>query len=112
MSASVNALPGTSTRVAPFRAYSIAGMCDSGNGVRHRTSVSDAFGEWIFWTVLGASTWIVGLVVMVWIARARSSPARLVKVTRINGREGWIEVRFGKEDYARLVADLNAVQDK
>jgi hypothetical protein len=31
---------------------------------------------------------------------------RLVKVLRLNGRQGWIEVQFGNPEYARLVADL------
>jgi len=37
----------------------------------------------------------------------RPTPARLVKVVRVNSRQGWMDVRFGNREYARLVGELN-----
>jgi hypothetical protein len=34
-------------------------------------------------------------------------PEKLVKVVRANAKQGWMDVRFGDPDYARLIADLN-----
>jgi hypothetical protein len=40
----------------------------------------------------------------------RPSPEKLVKVVRANARQGWMDVRFGNADYARLIADLNQAE--
>jgi hypothetical protein len=37
-------------------------------------------------------------------------PERLVRVVRANAREGWMDLRFGNRDYARLIADLNPLK--
>jgi len=37
----------------------------------------------------------------------RPRPEELVKVVRTNAGQGWMDVRFGNPDYARLVDDLN-----
>jgi len=39
----------------------------------------------------------------------RPRPEGLVKVVRTNDRQGWMDVRFGNSDYARLVDDLNTM---
>jgi hypothetical protein len=44
-----------------------------------------------------------------WGERRVPSVGRLVQVVRSNATEGWMEVRFGNQEYARLVAELNKV---
>jgi hypothetical protein len=65
------------------------------------------------------SLWIIALFVSLGVACSvgvlatvrrgirRPSPAKLVKVVRANFRQGWMDVRFGNREYARLVGDLN-----
>ena len=50
---------------------------------------------------------LVGVLATVRIEIRRPSPAKLVKVVRANFRQGWMDVRFGNREYARLVGDLN-----
>ena len=38
----------------------------------------------------------------------RPTTDKLVRVVRTNSGQGWMDVRFGNSDYARLVDDLNA----
>jgi hypothetical protein len=56
---------------------------------------------------------LVGLILtlpawaVAWRERHRSSVAKLVRLVRVNGREGWMEMRFGNREYAQLAARLN-----
>jgi len=75
----------------------------------------------LFFTIASVenSLWIIALFVSLGVACLvgvlatvrseirRPSPAKLVKVVRANFRQGWMDVRFGNREYARLVGDLN-----
>jgi hypothetical protein len=49
----------------------------------------------------------LGASVLFWNEIHRLSPEKLVRVERANVKQGWMDVRFGNPDYARLIADLN-----
>jgi hypothetical protein len=50
---------------------------------------------------------LVGCLALVRSEIRRPTPDRLVKVVRANSRQGWMDVRFGNREYARLVAAVN-----
>jgi hypothetical protein len=51
-------------------------------------------------------------VFVLWKQVRRPSPDKLVKVVGASSRGGWIDVRFGNPDYARLVDELNGLNPK
>jgi hypothetical protein len=54
----------------------------------------------------------LGAVFVLWKQVRRPSPDKLVKVVGASSRGGWIDVRFGNPDYARLVDELNGWNPK
>jgi hypothetical protein len=58
--------------------------------------------------VLGVP-FILGALVILWREIRRPSPAKLVKVVQASSGGGWMDVRFGNPDYARLVDELNGM---
>jgi hypothetical protein len=63
------------------------------------------------WSSVGFATvailFCLGALVLFWNEIHRLSPEKLVTVVRANAKQGWMDVRFGNPDYARLIADLN-----
>jgi hypothetical protein len=57
-----------------------------------------------------ATPFYLGAMAIVRNGIRRPSPEKLVKVERANARQGWMDVRFGNPDYARLMADLNQAE--
>jgi hypothetical protein len=66
------------------------------------------------WTSLAlvilGTPFFLGALAIVRNGMRRPSPEKLVNVVRANAREGWMDVRFGNPDYARLIADLNQAE--
>jgi hypothetical protein len=59
-------------------------------------------------TILGLCCFVGGLQ-MVRLYLRRPTPDKLVRVVGIDPGRGWMDVRFGNSDYARLVNDLNTL---
>jgi hypothetical protein len=69
--------------------------------------VSAADNHSIVMGIVGASICASSLWVVVRRIVRRPLAAKLVEIACVNAKEGWMDLRFGNEEYRRITADLN-----